>query len=164
MPGPVIKYGYKGKIYLNGGTYGSPTWNEVKNVREVKVGGEMGDSDGTTRAGGGTEQSEPVLRKLGVTGKIRSDDSDTTGYIALETAFLTRGVLDVMLMDGDKGVAGNRGYRFDAKNFTWPEDQANDGILWRDFDLRPCISANPVCQAVATAGDDSVTVVFTDLT
>lgn len=31
----TVKRGFQGKIYLNGATNGSPTWNELANVRDV---------------------------------------------------------------------------------------------------------------------------------
>ncbi len=135
-----VKYGFKGKIYFNGATYGSPTWNEVAQVRDVKVGAEMGEQDATTRVGGGIEQAEPVLAKLSVGGLIRNDSTDTTGFLALRTAFLSRAILDIMYLDGSKSVDGSFGYRYDAKCFTFGEDQAIDKLVYNEFMLKPCIS------------------------
>lgn len=146
-----VKYGYKGKIYFNTGSYNSPTWTEVKNVREVKVGAAMGEQDATTRAGGGIEQAEPILLKLGLTGKIKSAETDTAGFIAMETAFLTRAAIDVLLLDGDKGTDGSRGYRVDMKVFDFSEDQGNENLLWRDFAIKPCVSDNVPQKAVVSS-------------
>lgn len=44
-----VKYGFKGKFYVNGGSYGSPTWNEVSAVKGVKVGADFDEQDATTR-------------------------------------------------------------------------------------------------------------------
>lgn len=112
----------------------------------------MDKHDATTRAGGGLKQYEPTLMDLAITGKIRSDESDTTGFVALETAFLGRTSVDVMILDGDDAVNGSRGYRFDAKVFKFGEDQALDGILFREFELAPCVSDNAVCKAVVASG------------
>lgn len=154
------KYGFAGQLLLNGGTYGSPTWGEADAVRDVIVGADMEEQDGTTRQGGGLKQSEPVLLALSVTGKIRSDEADTTGFVAMETAFLTRAALDVMVLDGAQSTVGSRGYRFDVKLFKFGEDQAIEGILYREFEMKPCISANAVKKAVVASGP---TINFTSL-
>lgn len=147
----TVKYGFKGKFYINSGTYASPTWNEVKRVKEVKVGAAFDKEDATTRMGGGIKQSEPVLLDIGLTGKVRSDEGDTTGFLAMETAFLTRAEIDVMVLDGDKATDGSRGYRIGMKVFKFEEDQDVAKILWRDFDLSPCVSENAPCKAVVSA-------------
>lgn len=155
----ATKYGFKGKVYLNSGSYGSPTWNEVSNLREVKVGAAFNEDDVTVRAGGGLAQFEAVILALEVSGKIKTDEADTTGFVAMETAFLTRAALDVMVLDADDAVTGARGFRFDAKVFKFEEDQANEKTLFRDFTLKPCLSANAAQKAVVASGSP----VFTSL-
>lgn len=149
-----VKYGFKGKLYFNSGSYGSPTWNEVANVREVKLGAEMGEQEATTRAAGGIELAEPILHKLSVTGKIRNDTSDATGFVALRTAYLTRAILDIMVLDGPRTTNDSYGFRFDAKCFAMGEDQAIENILYAEFTLKPCISTagNAACSVVVSAG------------
>ncbi len=154
------KYGFSGQLLLNGGTYGSPTWGEADAIRDVVVGADMEEQDGTTRQGGGIKQSEPVLLALSITGKIRSDEADTTGFAAMETAFLTRAPLDVLVLDGPQSAVGSRGYRMDVKLFKFGEDQAVENILYREFEMKPCISSNAVKKAVVGSGP---TIGFTSL-
>lgn len=146
------KYGFSGQLLLNGGTYGSPTWGEAEAVRDVMVNADMDEFDATTRAGGGVKQSEPTLLALEITGKIRSDEADTTGFAALETAFLTRASIDILVLDGSQTTVGSRGYRFDAKLFKFGEDEAVENVLFREFSLKPCISSNAVKKAVVGSG------------
>jgi hypothetical protein len=155
----AVKYGFKGKIYFNTGTYNSPTWSEVTNVRDVKVGADFTEFDASTRAGGGIGQAEPVILNLELAGLIRTDESDTTGFVAMETAFLTRASTDVLILDGGSSVNGSRGYRADLKLFKFGEDQALDRVDFREFMLKPCVSANAAYKAVVTAGSP----VFTTL-
>lgn len=154
-----VKYAFKGKIYLNSTSYGSPTWNEVKAVRDVKVGADFDKQDATTRAGGGLKQFVATLLELGITGLIRTDETDTTGFAAMETAFLARGVLDVLILDGPRTTNGSRGYRFDSQVFKFGEDQKLEGVLYREFDVAPTPSANDAYSAVVSGGAP----VFTDL-
>src|SRR5262245_35221690 len=145
------KYAYKGKIY-NGGTYGAPTWNEIKNVRDVQVGGDFDKQDASTRAGNGIKQYEPTLLDLMIAGKIKTDEGDTTGFVAIETAFLTRAALDILVLDGSTSTDGSRGYRVDMKVMKFGEDQTLEKVLFRDFELAPCVSANAPQKAVVTSG------------
>ncbi len=149
-----VKYGFKGKIYFNGASYGSPSWNEVANVRDVKLGAEMTEQDATTRAAGGVELAEPILHKLSVGGKIRNDTSDTTGFVALRTAYLARAILDILVLDGPRTTNDSYGFRFDAKCFSMGEDQAIENILYQEFMLKPCISTagNAAYSVVVTTG------------
>lgn len=148
----TVKYGFDGTINVNSGSYGSPTWAPIANVREVSVGADMDEFDASTRAGGGIKQSEPTLLALEVTGKIRSDQLDTVGFVAMETAFLTRASMDLLVLDGGATVNGSRGYRADMKVFKFGEPQPLEGILHREFTLKPCISVNAVYKAVVATG------------
>jgi hypothetical protein len=148
----ATKYGFAGSINANSGSYGSPTWVPIANTREVQVAADMDEFDASTRAGGGLKQSEPTMLALGVSGKIRSDQNDTAGFVALETAFLTRASLDLLVLDGAATVVGSRGYRADFKVFKFGEDQNIGNILHRDFELKPCVSDNPVKKAVVGSG------------
>lgn len=147
----TVKYGFRGKLYFNTGSYNSPTWTEVKRVKEVKVGAAFDKEDATTRMGNGIKQSEPVLLDLGLTGKVRSDEGDTAGFLAMETAFLGRAEIDVLMLDGPIATDGSRGYRVGMKVFKFEEDQDVAKLLWRDFDLSPCVSENAPCKAVVAA-------------
>jgi hypothetical protein len=155
----ITKYGFDGKIYFNSAIYATPTWNDISAVQDVSVEATFSEQDATTRAGGGLAEAEPVLLSLVLTGKIRSDHTDTLGFIALETATLARTSIDIMILDGDKATTGSRGYRLDCKNFKFSESQGLDNILFREFELKKCPSANAAYKAVVTAGSP----VFTTL-
>ncbi|MBY0513081.1 MAG: hypothetical protein K2P78_04120 [Gemmataceae bacterium] len=146
------KYGFRGKIYFNTGTYNSPTWAEVASVRDVKVGAEMSEFEGSTRLAGGVEQTEPVILKLSLDGLIKSDEADVGGFVAMETAFLTRAATDVLILDGGSAVNGSRGYRVDMKVFKFGEDQALDKVLFREWSMKPGVSANAAYKAVVSSG------------
>lgn len=145
------KYGFKGKIYLNTGTYGTPVWSELTQCKDVKVNAEFGEFDTSIRLGGGIEMSEPVLLKLGLDGMVKSDEADTNGFLLMETSTLTRAAMDVLILDASNATNGARGYRVDMKNFKFPEDQGNDKILFREFSLKPCLSVNAPSKAVVAS-------------
>ena len=49
----MVRLGLKAKLYRNTGSYGSPTWNEVKNVKDVTLTIEKGEADVSTRGNDG---------------------------------------------------------------------------------------------------------------
>lgn len=153
----VAKYGFDGTINVNSGSYGSPTWANVANVRDVQVGADMDEFDASTRAGGGVKQSEPTLLALEVSGKIRSDQNDTAGFVAFETAFLTRASMDLLVLDGGATVNGARGYRADMKVFKFGEAQGLGDVLHREFALKPCVSVNAAYKAIVASGAPAFT-------
>lgn len=140
---PNVKRGFDGCIYFNSNTWTNPFWNLVKAVRDIQVGADMEKTDASTRAGLGTKEYEPTLLDLSVAGKIRSNEADTTGFLVMESAFFSRSAIDVMYLDGPIGTIGSRGYRYDCKCFKLGEDQNIEGVLFREFELAPCVSDNP---------------------
>ncbi len=145
----TVHYGFQGGLYFSpAASYGSPSFTLIPNVKEVKIGFELNKEDATTRLGGGWKQYEPTMGALSVSGKIRTDEGDTSGYVALETATLTGAALDVMAITGLKTVDGNRGVRYIAKNFKWAEDQDAKAVLFREFELAPAIADNPPSKVV----------------
>jgi hypothetical protein len=119
----------------------------------VKIAADMEEADASTRAGNGVKQSEPTLLGLEVTGLVRTDEGDTNGFAQLETAFLTRAALDLMVLDGPSNLTGSRGYRFDAKVQKFGEDQSLNQVDHREFSLKPCVGVNGAPQkVVVTAG------------
>lgn len=49
----MIKLGMEAKLYRNSGTYASPTWTEIQNVKDLTLNLEAGEADVTTRGNAG---------------------------------------------------------------------------------------------------------------
>ena len=47
------RLGMDAKLYRNSGSFGSPIWTEVTNVKDLTLNLEKGEADVTTRANGG---------------------------------------------------------------------------------------------------------------
>lgn len=150
--GAKVKLGFKGTVNNNTGTYGTPVWSNLTLISDCTLGASIKEAAASMRAYG-VELTEPTMFGLEINGKIRSDDSDTNGYIALETAFLARAPLDVLILDGGVAVNGSRGFRADWKVFKWEEEEGLDGVLYRSFTLKPCVPINgPPESAIVTSG------------
>ena len=155
------RFGKDATFANNGGSYGTPVWNVINAVRDVQIpDGEFAEIEASGRDYA-IDLAEPGQLKLSLEGKIRNNEADTNGFVALETAALARSVLDIMILSGANNSNGARGFRFDAKLFKFfGEDQNIDQILWRPFKLRPCVPGNMPKSVVVTANVP----VFTNLT
>ena len=137
----------------NGASYNSPTWNSITAVRDMQIpDGELAEIDATGKDYA-IDLAEPGLLKISLEGKVRVNESDTNGFVALETAALARSLMDILILGGATTSNGARGFRFDAKIFKFfGEDQNFDQILWRPFRLRPCVPTNAPKSVVVTSG------------
>lgn len=124
---------------LNSGTVGTPTWNDMPNVRDIEPTCSATDVDVTPRASGGFKFHEPALFDLSFSTEHFYDPYDAQ-LTVLRTTFLTRALLDVAIMDGDIATAGSQGYRVQVKAFSHKRSEMVDGILSESFDWKPCYS------------------------
>ncbi|MDB5310676.1 MAG: hypothetical protein JWO38_4878 [Gemmataceae bacterium] len=153
--GAKVKFGFKGVIAANGGTYATPTWSAMNNVAEAKIAMSRAEAEASMRAYP-VKLTESIMREIEFEGTIRSDDGDTNGYILMEAAFIANAPLDVLILDGPIGTNGSRGVRCDMKVFKWEEDEGLDKLDYRAFTLKPCIPINGA-PADAVAGASSIT-------
>ena len=82
-----VKLGMDAKLYRNTGTYASPTWNEVKNVKDVTLNLEAGSADVTTRGNGGWRANIATLKDASLEFEMVWDTADDD-FAAIRTAFL----------------------------------------------------------------------------
>lgn len=56
----AVKLGLDAKLYRNTGTFASPAWNEIQNVKDVTLNLEAGKADVTTRGSAGRRSCSPA--------------------------------------------------------------------------------------------------------
>lgn len=144
-----IVMGYAAKLYRNTGDYDSPTWVEIDNAKDVTLALNADEVDVTTRAGGGHKQTEPGLIDSSVEFDINWD-TDDENFSALQTAFLARTEIEVLVLDGAYTSAGSEGLRMTAKVTTFSRDEALASNLTVSVTLKPCIADNAPEWYVAT--------------
>lgn len=144
------RLGVFSKLYINEGTYGSPTWTEIDLIGNLAIAGTWDKGESSARRAR-VRTNEPTLLDLNLTGTIRVDHTDD-GYNLVRDAFLDpNGVVDVLVLNGGNTRNGSLGYRFDAKVFSLGEDQALGNVLFNDLEIGPCASDNDP-QAVEVTG------------
>lgn len=105
-----VKLGMDAKLYRNTGTYATPTWNEVVNVKDVTLNLEAGEADVTTRGNAGWRANIATLKDASLEFEMVWDTADDD-FTAIRTAFLSNGSVEFAVMDGDIETAGSQGLR-----------------------------------------------------
>jgi hypothetical protein len=135
------KLGLDGKLYRNTGTFASPTWDEVKNVRDLTLSLEAGEASMTTRANAGWEAVLASLKKASIEFQMVWDSADTD-VTAFRDAFLNRSTIECAVMDGDIAVAGNQGLRATMAVLKFARSEALEEGMLIDITIKPAYAAN----------------------
>lgn len=135
------KLGLDGRLYRNTGTFASPTWDEVKNVRDLSLNLEAGEASMTTRANAGWEAVLASLKKASIEFQMVWDSADTD-VTAFRDAFLNRSTIECAVMDGDIAVAGNQGLRATMAVLKFARSEALEEGMLIDITIKPAYAAN----------------------
>jgi hypothetical protein len=106
----AVKLGLDAKLYRNTGTYATPVWNEIKNVKDVTLNLETAEADVTTRGNNGWRATVATLKDGSVEFEMVWDSADDD-FGTIRDAFLNKTAVELAVMDGDITVTGNQGLR-----------------------------------------------------
>lgn len=152
-----MKLGVFGKLYRSTGvraswgpagvdgvcTAAAPgTLDEVPNCRDIAIPMEDGETDVTTRGNAGYKATMGSLRDAEVEITMIYDAADTD-YQALRKAYLTRAVIGLALLEGDKATAGNEGFWADFAVLKMRKGEELEGAQTVVFTVKPGWSAVP---------------------
>jgi len=138
----MAKLGLNAKLYRNTGTYASPTWSELKNVRDLSNNDSMEEADTTTRGSGGFTEQEPTLRAVELEFDMVNKPGDTD-LTAMRTAYINRQEVELAVMDGDITTSGSTGVRATFKIFEFGRNQDLRNAQMIAVKLKPSLSENP---------------------
>lgn len=124
------------KLYINSGTYASPTWDEVTLVKDVQLNMEKGEADVTTRASGGYTETADGLISATIDFGILYDTTDTE-FNSLRSAFTGKTSVEVLVLDGDQSTTGNQGLRATCMVKTFNRSETLGEALMVDVSLLP---------------------------
>ena len=116
------KLGLDAKLYRNSGTYESPTWVEMTNVKDLTLNLESGEADVTTRGNNGWRATVATLKDGSIEFEMIWDTEDA-GFTAIKGAWFGNTSIEFAVMDGDITVAGSQGLRatFSVTKFSRSE-------------------------------------------
>lgn len=142
MAAPTVPIlGVNGKIYRNTGTYGTPTWNLISNVRDINTPWSFGSHEVSQRGAGGFRQHEPTLIDIEFSMTQIYDPADDD-YVALLAAMQARTAVDFFILDQAQATAGSQGPRALFKCHKFERTEGLDAVMEVNMDFKLCYSAN----------------------
>lgn len=138
----VAQVGLSMKIYVNSGTYGSPTWAEITNVADAKIDTGTADEAEVSSRAVSWKQYEPGLKDATFEWDMRYKQSDSTGLNALTTAWSSGTLKEFAFADGDIATSGTKYFRCECKIFSVARDEPLSDSVVVHIKARPCYSAN----------------------
>ncbi len=140
-----VKLGMDAKLYFCAdGMSGTPTWTEIKNVKDVTLNLETGEAEVTTRGNGNWRATVATLKE----GTVEFEmvwDTDDAGFTAIKDAYFNNTPIAFAVMDGDVATAGSQGLQAD---FTITNFSRNEPL---EEALRVSVTAKPTYSTVAPA-------------
>lgn len=119
------------------GTFGSPTFSELKLLQELTPDDEFEEFNATVYGGGGFEMTEPTIRKLSLELTVIHDASDTAADY-LYDAHDAKTSLDIVHLNGPN-VATTTGPRAQFKSLKRTPGKTKEGIVTYTYTLKPCL-------------------------
>lgn len=142
------KLGLAGKLFRNTGTYASPVWNEIGNVKDLTLNIEKGEADLSVRANNGWETIVATLKKASVEFTMVYDTADDD-FTAIQTAFFSDAQIEFAIMDGAM-TTGAQGLRASCEILKFGRNEPLTEGMTVPVSIKPGYSSNaPAWYAVA---------------
>lgn len=137
------------KLYRNTGTYQSPNWNLIPNVKDLTLNLEKDETDVTTRASGGFKEFVDGLIDATIEFNMLWDSSDAD-FTAIQGAFFAKTAVEFLVLDGavvqeqnGPAVTGNQGLRAVCMIKSFSRSETLGEALMVDVTVRPVKNAAP---------------------
>jgi hypothetical protein len=137
-----VKLGMDAKLYRNTGSYGSPVWNEVKNVKDVTLNLEAGEADVTTRGNAGWRANIATLKDASLEFEMVWDTADDD-FTAIRTAFLTNAAIEFAVLDGPVATSGSQGLRASMAITNFSRAEPLEEAIKVSVTAKPTYATNP---------------------
>jgi predicted secreted protein len=121
-------------LYYNAGTYGSPSWSEITNVKDVTLNLDKDEVDVTTRASGGYKEFVDGLIDASISFNMLWDTEDTA-FTAIRTAFFAKSAVEFLVLDGN--VTAGQGLRATCMVKSFSRNETLGEALTVDVEVRP---------------------------
>lgn len=144
------------KLYRNAGTYGSPTWTEIPNVKDLTLGMDKGDVDITTRASGGFVERVDGLIDATIDFQMLWDTADAN-FTAMQTAYFAKTAIEFLVLDGVDTASGSQGLRATCMIKTFTRTETLGEALMVDVQVLPTAAANAPAWYTATTTTTTTT-------
>jgi hypothetical protein len=140
----MTRIGLECKLYYNNtadtatngaGTYASPVWVELTNVKDVTVAMSKGEAD-TSRRGNSWRSRKGTLKDASIDFNLVQEDGDT-GFDVLLDSFMNGTALDLLAINGEYDEVGAQGLRATCEIFKNDDGQGLEEAEMYDFSAKP---------------------------
>ena len=137
-----VKLGMDAKLYRNTGSYETPTWDEVTNVKDVTLNLEAGEADVTTRGNAGWRANIATLKDASLEFEMVWDTADDD-FTAIRQAFLSNGSVEFAVLDGDVETTGSQGLRATMAITNFSRSEPLEEAIQVSVTAKPTYADNP---------------------
>jgi len=134
-----VKLGLDAKLFRNTGTYQSPTWTEIGNVRDVTLNLETSEADVTTRANNGWRATVATLKDASIEFEMVWDSADAN-FTAMREAFLNNTSVELAVLDGP--AASGQGLRATCMVTKFSRNEPLEEAITVSVTVKPTYSTN----------------------
>lgn len=131
-------------FYQSDGVNGVAGWNELTNIRDLKIARETSTADATVRAGNGYKQTVAVLIDSSIEFEMNYDTADA-GFTVLEAAQRNGAVVGMKILDGGTESTGT-GPVADFMVSKFEIKQANEDLIKVNVSMVVAPGATPTQQ------------------
>jgi hypothetical protein len=136
-----IKLGMNAKLYRNTGTYATPVWAVMPNVKDLTLTLETGTAEVSTRGNAGWKATMATLREATIEFESIWDAEDV-GFTTLRQAYFTSGTVEVAAMDGDITEAKSEGLRATVSVTNFSRSEPLEEAITASITLKPAYSTH----------------------
>ena len=129
------------KTYRNTGSYGSPTWNLIDNIKDLTIPLDKSDFDLSTRGNGGYRAYAGTLKDVQIDFNMVWDPSDADQE-ALRDAYLNNTAIEFLFLDGLVATTGSQGPRLSMIVTKFERTENLEEALMVNVSLKPAYSSN----------------------
>ena len=134
VPAPVV--GKDCKLYLNGGTYATPVWTEVKNAINVSANLGKGEADVSARFTS-WKLTKGALKELEISFTYRHKAGDDTVFDTLLAAYLGDTATEFLVLDAEVTESGAQGPRAFCEIISMNLTQELENAAEYEFTVKP---------------------------
>ena len=136
-----VRLGLDAKLYRNTGTYETPTWVEMTNVKDLTLNLESGEADVSTRGAGGWRATVATLKDGSIEFEMVWDTEDA-GFTAIQQAWFGNTSIEFAVMDGDITTSGSQGLRATFSITKFSRNEPLEEALSVSVSAKPTYAAN----------------------
>jgi hypothetical protein len=130
------------KAYRNTGTYVTPVWDLVDNIKDLTLNLDKSETDITTRASSGWVERAGVLKDASVDFEMVWDPADTD-FTALLASYTANTGVGMLFLDGLIATVGSQGLRATMEVFKFSRNEQLTEAVKASVTMKPQRATNP---------------------